>query len=201
MNKFKVLGLGALAVFSASLSAQAGISPLGVSIVPPVEFPGEDFSIVGARISALWGQHRPMAGLDVGALGNMTGTTFAGIAVAGGFNYNKGTATVVGLQAAGGANINVNKATIYGLQLAGGLNSNVAESTLLGFGIAVGGNYGPATTLIGVEVGLYNRARTVYGLQIGLINSTENLHGLQIGLVNYNTHGLFAVAPILNVGF
>ena len=62
-------------------------------------------------------------------------------------------------------------------------------------------NITPHTKIYGVQAGLYNRSLEVYGFQIGLINSVESLHGLQIGLVNFNSKGIFAVAPILNVGF
>lgn len=45
-------------------------------------------------------------------------------------------------------------------------------------------NICPAQTTIGFQAGVYNKSHTVYGFQIGLINMT----------------GLFAVAPILNLG-
>jgi hypothetical protein len=165
-----------------------------------VQFPPKDFSIVGARLSVFWGEHRDVYGLDLGAIGNVTSGSFAGIGVSGIFNWNQGSATVIGLQAAGIANVNTNKARIYGLQVAAGLNSNKAESSIVGLQVALA-NYSPFTTVGGFQVGLYNRANEVYGLQIGLINVAESLHGLQIGLVNFNHKGLFAVAPILNVGF
>jgi hypothetical protein len=177
------------------------LSPLALSIVPPtLEAPGPSFDIVGARVSLLWGDHREVYGFDLGAIGNETIGDFGGIAVSGGFNYNRGTAEVVGLQAAGVTNINMNKAHIYGAQIAGVLNSNLAESTLVGVQLALVNN-SPFTTVWGVQAGLYNKALTVNGLQIGLINVADNLHGIQIGLANFNHTGLFAFAPILNIGF
>jgi hypothetical protein len=181
--------------------AQAAlISPLGISIIPPVQFPPESFDVVGARVSVLWGKTREVYGLDVGALGNVTDTAFGGIAVAGGFNYNRGTATVIGLQAAGITNINVNKAHVVGVQLAGLVNNNKAESTVVGLQFSLV-NASKFTTIWGLQAGLYNTARTVNGFQIGLINRTESLHGIQIGLANFNHTGLFEFAPILNIGF
>ena len=188
-----------LPFFSQSF-AQAAISPLGLAIFPPLQFPPEDFTVALARVNVFWGQHQRVYGFDIGVIGSVTDVNFAGIAVAGVFNFNKGMSTIIGLQLAGITNVNVNKANIYGLQLAAGLNSNQAESTHIGAQLALINN-SPFTHLGGVQVGLYNRALTVTGFQIGLINDTENLHGLQIGLINFHRKGLFYVAPILNFGF
>lgn len=191
-------GLGVLVLVSST--AHAALSPLALSILPPVEFPPPTFDVAGARLSILWGEQRAVYGIDLGGIGNISDVSFTGIALAGGFNYNKGSATVIGLQAAGVANININSAHIVGLQIAAGMNSNVAESSLIGVQVALA-NLSQFTTVGGIQLGLYNAARTVYGLQIGLINVVDNLHGLQIGLANFNHQGLFAFAPILNVGF
>lgn len=198
MKKIILVVVGLL--FSTSFAQAAGLSPLAISIIPPVQFPPSSFDVAGARVSALWGEHRAVYGLDVGALGNITDVSFTGIAVAGGFNYNKGTATVIGLQLAGGANVNVNKARVVGVQAAGLLNQNGAESSVLGVQLALVNNC-QYTTVTGVEVGLYNHAQVVNGFQIGLVNIVDSLHGLQIGLANFNHTGVFAFAPILNVGF
>lgn len=195
-----VLGLAGLVLLSGA-RAQAFFSPLGVSLIPPVEFPPEEFSITGARASVIWGKHRGMYGLDLGLIGNVTEQNFVGLGVAGVFNMTSGEATVLGFQLAGIANVNSTKANIFGLQLAGAVNSNLGEATLVGVQVALLSNYSPYTHVYGVQVGLYNKAREVHGFQIGLCNVTENLHGIQLGLVNFNTHGLFAIAPILNIGF
>lgn len=200
IKKIALLCQSALVFFISLSTAQAALSPLAVSIIPPVEFPPPSFDVVGARLSILWGEQRAVYGIDVGGLGNISDVSFAGLAVAGGFNYNKGSSTILGLQAAGLANINVNNAHIVGLQVAAGMNSNVAESSLIGLQVALA-NLSQYTTIGGLQVGIYNTARAVYGLQIGLVNVVDNLHGLQIGLANFNHQGLFAFAPILNVGF
>jgi hypothetical protein len=62
-------------------------------------------------------------------------------------------------------------------------------------------NYGPHMNVYGMQVAAYNKANEVYGFQIGVINVAETLHGVQIGLLNFNKRGLFAVAPLLNIGF
>lgn len=176
-----------------------GVTPLAVAIIPPVQFPPNDFAVAGLRASALWGKHYSVYGIDLGLVGNMTEQHFVGVAASGIFNYNKGTTTAIGLQAAGVANINVNKAQIYGVQVAL-YNSNVAESFLLGLGVGAV-NDSPFMKVAGIQAGLYNRANVVSGIQIGVVNVANTLHGLQIGLLNFNRTGLFAVAPILNFGF
>ncbi|MCM2278355.1 MAG: hypothetical protein NDJ89_09795 [Oligoflexia bacterium] len=191
----------ALILFAVSASpAHAALSPLGLSIVPPAQLPPETFTITGARVSALWGEHRQVYGFDLGVIGNKTQTSFGGLAVAGGFNWNQGSAVILGLQAAGVGNINVNKARIVGLQAAAFFNSNQAESTLVGLQVSLG-NFSPYTNIYGLQVGVYNRAQHVYGFQLGLINVAQSLHGIQIGLLNFNQTGLFSVSPFINIGF
>jgi hypothetical protein len=197
----KLFKLLLLMSFLASLStAQAGVSPLGLSIVPPVELPPQDFTVVGARVSVIYGENYNVYGVDLGAIGNITDQNFVGVGVSGVFNLNKGESTIVGLQAAGLTNINVNKATIVGAQIAAGLNSNQAESSLVGLELGLI-NYAPFTHIMGLQAGLYNRAHVVSGLQIGLVNVADNLQGIQIGLANINHQGLFAFSPFLNIGF
>ena len=181
--------------------ASAAISPVAVSLIPPVQFPPDDFSVTGARFSVLWGRHRDVYGLDLAAIGNITDQDFVGAAVSGIFNLTRGQTTILGLQLAGIANVNIQKTNVYGVQLALGLNSNVATSSVTGLQMALLGNLAANTTIYGAQVGLYNRAQEVYGIQIGLVNVATSLHGVQIGLVNFNHKGLFAISPILNVGF
>ena len=179
--------------------AQAAFSPVSVSIVPPIQFPAQDFSVTGARL-AVFGKQEEMYGLDLGLIGNMTTQNFAGVAVSGLFNYNKGTTTAIGAQLAGATNINTNKTTVYGLQAALGLNMNTAETKVYGVQFAAV-NLSGHTTINGAQVGIYNRAQTVRGFQIGVVNVTENLTGIQIGLLNFYRKGLFTVSPIINIGF
>ncbi|WP_374078572.1 LA_2272 family surface repeat-containing protein [Bdellovibrio bacteriovorus] len=188
------------ASFSAT-SANAAASPIAIAIVPPIQFPPDDFSVTGLRVSALWGHHRNFYGLDLGLLGNVTDQDFTGLAVSGAFNYTRGTTHAIGLQVAGVANVNTSKTGVYGLQVASVLNYNSAASTVSGLQLALLANQSPFTDIYGAQVGIYNRAKDVYGLQIGVVNVADNLHGVQIGLVNFNHSGPFAVSPFLNVGF
>jgi hypothetical protein len=199
MTKYIITILAATLTLSFN-SAQAAISPVSVSIAPPVQFPPNDFAITGARISALWGKHRNVYGVDIGLLGNITEQSFTGLAASGIFNRTMGTTTITGLQFAGVTNINTGKTTVYGLQAALLANYNSAESSVAGLQFALA-NMSDFTTIYGVQAGIYNKAKSVYGFQIGLVNITDNLHGIQIGLVNFNKAGPFAVSPVLNVGF
>lgn len=184
-----------------SVSASAGVTPLAIAIVPPVQFPPADFSIVGARVSGLFGHHRNVYGFDFGVLGNITDQDFVGMGFAGGANITHGETTIVGLQVAGIANVNTQKTSVVGAQITAGINSNTAESQVVGLQLGVIGNLAHVTRVIGFQVGLYNRARSIYGFQIGLINQVDDLHGIQIGLVNFNRSGPFSVAPVINIGF
>jgi hypothetical protein len=188
------------ALFFNLATANAAVSPLSVSVLPPVQFPPEDFTVTGARASVLWGRHHAIYGLDLGLIGNITTQNFVGVAASGIFNITNGNTNIIGLQFAGITNVNTNKTSVYGLQFAGILNSNTAESKVVGLQVSLI-NLADHTKIYGIQAGIYNHAIEVYGLQIGIVNVTENLHGVQIGLINFNHKGVFAVAPILNVGF
>lgn len=191
--------VASVAAFTAQ-PAKAAVSPLSFNILPPVQFPPADFSVTGLRISALYGRHRDMYGLDLGLVGNVTEQSFVGLGVSGIFNYTKGQTHAIGLQLAGLANVNTNKTRVYGIQAALGTNYNTAESSVAGLQIALA-NISRHTNIYGAQVGLYNRANKVYGLQVGLVNETQNLHGIQIGLINFHHQGVVSVCPILNIGF
>jgi hypothetical protein len=203
MKKLIVLLLAAtcsIQFFSAT-TAQAAMSPVGIAILPPIQFPPDDFAITGLRASLLWGHHRNVYGLDVGVLGNMTDQVFTGVGIAGIINYTTGTTSAIGLQAAGITNVNLGQTNVYGVQVALGMNYNAAASSVSGLQAALIANVAPFTDIYGVQLGLYNRAKDVYGLQLGLVNVADNLHGIQIGLINFNRKGTFVVSPILNAGF
>ncbi len=203
MQKIKqallIVGILASAVM-ATPSSFAAITPISVSIVPPVQFPPQDFSITGARASLLWGKHRDVYGLDVGLLGNITELEFVGIGIAGVFNTTHGTTHAIGLQAAGIGNFNMTKTTVYGLQFATLTNYNAGESQIYGVQLSIA-NMSEFTQIYGVQLGVYNHAKTVYGLQIGLVNVASSLYGVQIGLINFNGGGPFKLSPIINIGF
>lgn len=199
MNNKIILVFISLALVLVS-TTQAAVSPLGVSIAGPAQFPPNDFDIMGARISLLYGKNRDVSGIDLGLLGNITTGKFTGAAVSGLFNNTRGQSTILGLQLAGLTNINTQKTNVYGLQVALGANYNKAESSVVGLQFALA-NLSPNTSIYGFQVGIYNKAREVRGFQIGLINATQNLKGIQIGLLNFYQQGFFKVSPIINIGF
>jgi hypothetical protein len=198
LNWKRLLILGG--VFFSVTTAQAAVSPLGVSIIHKIEFPPYDFSVTGVRVSALWGIHRQVYGFDFGGIGNITEQDFGGLAVSGGFNSNLGTTNILLLQAAGVANYSTAKLHVLGVQVAGVMNYVQGEANVVGIQVAAI-NQTPHETVGFLQAGAYNHAHAVYGFQIGVVNVTDELHGLQIGLINFNHTGLFAVCPILNVGF
>lgn len=183
-----------------SFNTNAAVSPIGIAIGGPIQFPPNNWDVMGARVSLLYGTNRDVAGIDVGLLGNITTGKFTGAAVSGLFNYTKGMTTITGLQLAGIANINSQKTRVVGIQAALGTNYNSAESSVVGLQLALA-NISPSTTIYGFQVGLYNKARAVRGFQIGLINMTQNLSGIQIGLLNFYQEGFFKVSPVINIGF
>ncbi len=202
VTKFVLLLAVVANCFFASRSfASSSISPIAIGILPPIQFPSDEFTVTGLRLSALWGHHRDLYGFDFGGLGNITEQTFTGVGISGLANLTHGQAKIIGLQLAGVLNMATQKMDVYGLQIAGGLNLLEAESKVVGLQVAILGNHGPNTNVYGAQLGLYNRARTVYGFQIGLVNFAKDLHGIQIGLINFNETGIFGVAPILNAGF
>ena len=200
MRIYSLFLIAALAFFSPHW-VFAAVSPVSVTVFPPIQFPADNYTITGGRFSILWGRQRDLYGLDVGVLGNITDETFVGIGISGLLNLTGGTTTILGLQLAGLANINTNKTQIYGLQATLGINSNTASSSIVGLQIAPIANLSPYMNIYGIQAGIYNRALSVYGFQIGVVNVVKNLHGIQIGLLNFNEGGLFFVAPVLNIGF
>jgi hypothetical protein len=191
-----------LLVFAAIFATQAhaAFTPLAIDIAPPIQFPPSDFSITGVRLSALWGNHRNVYGLDLGLLGNVTQLENTSVAVSGLFNITGGTTNAMGLQVAGLFNYNAMKTRVIGIQAAAIVNINSGESTVGGLEIALV-NLAEHTKIYGLQAGLFNKAQDVYGFQIGVINMTNALHGIQIGLLNFNYTGTFSVSPFLNVGF
>lgn len=181
-------------------ASYAAYSPVAVSIVTPVQFPPSDYNISGLRLSALWGAHRDVYGLDFGGVGNITNQRFVGSSLSGLFNYTKGRTSIIGFQLAGLTNYNIEQTQVYGVQASLAANYNKAASNIYGFQIALA-NLATHTNVNGVQVGLYNRAKEVRGLQVGVVNVANNLYGLQIGLLNFHYTGLFYVAPIINFGY
>jgi hypothetical protein len=183
-----------------SQASKGAVTPLAVGIIPPIQFPPFDFTVAGVRASVI-GSHKAFYGVDIGVLGNITGSEFGGLAVSGVFNLNHGSATIFPFQIAGIANIDTGTTHVLGLQLAAILNyeNERRENSVSGLQVALV-NLAPYTRIYGFQIGIFNQALDVYGFQIGLFNVVNALHGFQIGLLNFNHAGLFSVCPVLNFG-
>src|SRR5471030_899628 len=81
------------------MPAQALYSPLEVALFPEIQFPAQEYSIAGLRLSILMGKQQDIYGLDFGVVGNITTGDFVGTAVSGITNMTYGPTLVVGVQA------------------------------------------------------------------------------------------------------
>lgn len=170
----------------------AGVSPLGLALVPAVQIPSEDWSVAGLRIDLLVGRNRDVRGLDVGLLGNEVEVDLEGIQLAGLFNRigrSDGAWQSAGI-------LNRCEGDFYGLQTAGILNWT--DGAVEGVQIAL---VNRATELSGLQVGLYNAVDRGSGVQIGIVNAARVLDGLQIGLVNVIRDSSVPFFPVVNFAF
>ena len=153
----------------------AGIVPFALSVVPPVEMPGESWDVYGLRLNLFVGRHRDVAFVDVGLLGNNVAGNLMGIEVAGLFNRigsSDGAIQVAGL-------FNYAERDFCGVQ--GAILVNSTDGDMEGFQLAAV-NLGQDVS--GLQIGLFNRAERANGLQIGLVNYAHQMQGVQIGLIN-----------------
>src|SRR5689334_2075651 len=117
MSKLLRLGVLLSALLFVS-NAKAAVSPVGFSLLAPAQLPPTDFAVAGIRLSAIWGRHHDVYGIDLGGVGNVTDHTFTGIAVSGVFNRNYGPTRILGLQAAGLVNMTSEHTRVLGVQIA-----------------------------------------------------------------------------------
>lgn len=149
----------------------AGASPVGLALVPPVQFPPEKWDVYGLRLSPGYAKHYGVYGLDIGLLNTA----------------EKGVGLELGL-------VNIVK-KYSGLQL--GLVNLTTDSYLLQIGILNKSR----REFGGLQLGLINITKEAMGLQLGLVNYAEDLHGVQIGLFNINRDGPILFFPGINIGF
>ncbi len=174
-----------------AVPASADFTPISLAFAPHAQFPREDFTVTGLRLSLLYGQHRRMYGLDLGLVGNVTDSDFVGLAIAGGFNRTTGPAKAIGLQAAGIANVNHGRFSAFGAQAAL-VNYNLVEAFVAG--VQVGGlaNLANKTTIYGAQLGVYNDGCSIYGFQLGVVNRANSLNGVRIGSMSTSIFGVQA---------
>lgn len=182
--------------------ANAGYSPLGIAIAPPIQFPDDKSTVGGLRLNLLWGSHKNVYGLDVGIFGNITTEDFAGIAVSGLFNHTK-DGTFILLHGSTGANITTGNTTVFGIQTATLLDWNTGKANIYGIQASlVNIDTGSGKTKVyGISFGGVNRLEEVVGVQLGIINMVKTLRGVQIGVLNFAGNGFSPVFPIINAAF
>ena len=172
----------------------AGMLPLAIGIIPPVQIPPETWDVVGIRLNLLVGRHNNVTLLDIGTLANLSLGEVIGIEVAG--LWNQVNQDLKGVQISGVAN------RVYGdlagLQVAGIANYNAAMNTTALQIAPVNVNQGETT---GMQIGLYNQVESMTGVQIGLFNSAEHFYGMQLGLCNLIRQSPFPFMVIMNFGF
>ena len=172
--------------------ATEGSWPVAVALLPKIEAPGADQSVMGLRLNLLAGRHQNVAFLDIGTLANFVTGEAYGVQVAGLLN-STGVARGV-LQAAGCVNRCYDDC--YGLQLAG-LHSRT-DGTFIGLQLAA---VCSANVFKGLQMGLANRTSNSSGVQIGVVNYAEQSEGIQLGLVNVMPDGRYPVMPLFNIAF
>ena len=186
-------GMVGLCLFARTAAgANEGPWPVAVALLPKIEAPGADQSIMGLRLDLLAGRHQNVSFIDIGTLANFVTGEAYGVQVAGLLN-STGAARGV-LQAAGC--VNRCYGDCYGVQLAG-LHSRTDE-TFIGLQLAA---VCSAKVLKGLQMGLVNRTSNSSSVQVGIVNYAEQSEGIQIGLVNVMPDGRYPVMPLFNIGF
>lgn len=120
-----------------------GFSPFGLSLVPPLQLPAEDWDVTGLRLNLLMGRNRDVGFIDLGVLANIADCDSRGITVSGVFNKVDGEATGI---------------VIAPLNFTGSVS-----------GVEVG-LFNRVERGMGLMVGLVNYAGQFDGMQIGFIN-------------------------------
>lgn len=120
-------------------------SPLGISLMPPAQFPPDTWDVTGLRLNILAGYHNNVDILDLGVFANVVKGEMNGLQICGILNLNSAAANTTGIQ-------------IACVNLAGGMS-----------GMQVG-LYNAADETFGVQIGVVNYSVNMAGLQIGLIN-------------------------------
>ncbi len=173
------------------LGPSAGIAPLAISIVPPVQVPSEDWDIYGVRLNIFVGAHRDVAFIDVGVLGNIVYGNLSGVQLAGIYNRIGNSDGAI----EGACIMNDVRHDFCGVQLAlcnrvsgdmEGLQAGLINLTQDGAGL---------------QMGAFNRAERFSGLQIGIANYAYQLNGLQIGVFNVIEDSNIPFMPLINAAF
>lgn len=207
MNAVLFRLIGSLIVFaviegSAVAATPASMTPIQISICPPVQLVPDNWAVCGLRLDLPYGNNRDLYGIDAG-IGNTVSDEFVGIQV-GGINSIIGLEShAIGLQVAGIVNDSVGN--MKGIQIGFWNQGGGFEGAQMGFINLVRGDFA------GVQMGIINTAigfdkeimrkialsrggssrcsvtpGTSAGVQIGLFNdaSPSPMQGVQLGLIN-----------------
>ena len=208
MKKLTIVAVVAMAVGCVFAEAESSenrgyISPVGLSLAAPLQFPRTVDSVYGYRYNIFMALNKDVVGFDCGLVGINTGCMkglqmnafnwvnetvdayqiglLANVALddvnafqIGTFNIIRGDFT--GLQL-GLVNI---EDSFCGFQIGGALNWNSADS----FGAQFGIGNADIENYTGFSCGLVNWANEMTGFQLGLVNVAEFATGLQMGVYN-----------------
>lgn len=177
---------------SAGSSGSSGWSPIGFSLIDPIQIPWDDMDVYGLRLSVLYGRNEDVYGLDFGGLVSVADGDLWGLEVSGLVNSvgsSSGALQFAGL-------VNHCAGDFHGLQLAG--IANVVGDDMGGIQI---GCVNLADKLGGLQLGVYNQSGRASGLQIGVINYAESMSGIQIGAFNIISDSPCPFLPVINICF
>ncbi len=170
-----------------------GVLPIALGLVPPAQFPAEDWDVCGVRLGFV-SRHNDVRFLDFGLIANFALGDVEGLEMAVVWNQVDHDLNAIQLAVVG----NYVRGNASGLQLAAIVNNNSPVGDTKGFQLAC---VNLAGGMQGFQLGLFNYAVEFTGLQLGLINYTENISGLQIGLVNVINDSTLPLMFGLNFGF
>ena len=172
----------------------AGVFPISIGLIPPAQFPAEDWDVMGLRLNIFVGQHNNVGFIDLGVLGNLSHGDVMGLEIAGVWNQVAQNAQAIQIAGIGNHVLGQFK----GLQFAGVVNYGNISADVQGLQLACANVAGG---LEGIQIGLFNRAEEVSGLQVGVINMTRNMSGLQLGLINIISDSNVPFMIVLNAAF
>jgi hypothetical protein len=167
-----LIALVALAGTFALHAGETTVSPLQLSICPPVQLVPESIDIIGLKLNLPYGYNEYVSGIDLGVVGGAERCDAIQVNL---FNVvpDRATGVIVGA-----------------FNLVGGAEGVHCAALNLA-----------AEDCIGMQIGLLNTAQDVTGLQIGCVNRCDSLHGIQIGLANIAMDAPLPFTVLINAAF
>ena len=177
-------------------ASPAGYSPIGVSLIQPLQYPDESCDIRGLRLTLLGADHHNLYGVELGGFVNFVRGDLEGLQL--GLAWNQVENNALGVQFAVIANYAGKH--LAGAQLAVGVNiaKGIVQEPNRGIQLALVNISGD---LAGMQLGVFNHAANIKGCQIGVVNFAETMTGCQIGLANIITNGALPFMVLFNCNF